>query len=211
MTAANTTTTVVRFTAMQDDAVAVARRLLGQSLVRVMDDGTRLAGTIVETESYLGAIDRGAHTFGGRRTPRNESMYLRGGHAYVYFTYGVHFCMNVVCGREGEGTAVLLRALAPTEGLDRMFALRPKARAVTDLCSGPGKLTAALGIDRSLDGTNLLTSPMLFVERRRSRVFPERLIGVSPRIGLNPAPAAAGVWARKPLRFFVRGNPHLSK
>ena len=85
-----------------DDAVTVAKRLLGQRLVRILR-GQRLAGTIVEVEAYLGTEDRAAHTYGDRRTPRNRSMYLAGGHAYVYFTYGMHFCMNVVCGREDEG------------------------------------------------------------------------------------------------------------
>jgi DNA-3-methyladenine glycosylase len=110
-----------RFTAMDGDPITVARRLLGQRLVRVTD-GIRLAGTIVEVEAYLGAEDRAAHTFGGRRTARNESMYLPGGHAYIYFTYGAHFCLNVVCGQRDEGVAVLIRALEPTE--------RPGRRAI---------------------------------------------------------------------------------
>jgi DNA-3-methyladenine glycosylase len=202
---------VPRFTAMDADAITVARRLLGHRLVRVLDDGTRLAGTIVEAEAYLGPEDRGAHTFNGRRTARNESMYLPGGHAYIYFTYGMHFCMNVVCGRKDHGTAVLLRALEPTEGTEEMFRRRPKARAVTDLCSGPGKLAAALQLDRSLDGTNLLTSCMLYIERLRDRVLPSRLIGVGSRIGLNDHPKAAGEWADRPLRFFIWGNPHVSR
>jgi DNA-3-methyladenine glycosylase len=202
---------IERFTAMRNDAVTLARRLLGQSLVRVLDDGTRLAGIIVETEAYLGAHDRGAHTFNGRRTPRNQSMYLPGGHAYVYFTYGMHFCMNVVCGAQSEGTAVLLRALEPIEGIDRMREMRGDAADLRNLCSGPGRLTQALGIDRSLDGESMLTSPRLFIGRLRRRVLPERLIGVSRRIGLNPSPRAAGAWAARRLRFYVRGNPHVSR
>src|SRR5687768_9861033 len=151
-----------RFMAMSADPITVARRLLGQRLVRVVD-GSRLAGTIVEAEAYLGAEDRAAHTFGGRRTARNESMYLPGGHAYVYFTYGAHYCLNVVCGQRDEGVAVLIRALEPTEGLDLMFAKRPKAKRASDLCSGPGKLTQAMEIDRQLDGVDLRTSDALFV------------------------------------------------
>jgi DNA-3-methyladenine glycosylase len=200
-----------RFTAMHDDAVTVARRLLGQRLVRVLDDGTRLAGTIVEVEAYLGPEDRAAHTFAGRRTPRNESMYLPGGHAYIYFTYGMHFCMNVVCGERDHGTAVLLRALEPTEGLQTMFRLRPKARTAVDLCSGPGKLTQALAIARALDGTSLLTSKALFIERARYRPLPEQKVGIAARIGLNPHARAAGDWALRHLRFFVRDNPHVSR
>jgi DNA-3-methyladenine glycosylase len=207
----STALSIPRFTAMQDDAITVARRLLGQRLVRVHEDGTRLAGTIVEVEAYLGREDRGAHTFGGRRTARNESMYLPGGHAYVYFTYGMHFCLNVVCGRKDHGTAVLLRAIQPTEGVERMFRHRQAARRDRDLCSGPGKLTAALAIDRRLDGINLLTSPLLFVESLRNRTLPDRLVGVGPRIGLNPSPRASGEWATRPLRFFIIGNPFVSR
>ena len=140
-----------RFDAFDDDPVTVARRLLGQRLVRIVR-GHRFAGTIVEVEAYLGAIDRAAHTYGGRRTPRNESMYLGGGHAYVYFTYGKHYCVNVVCGPAGGGTAVLLRAIEPTEGLAAMGCRRIRARRETDLCSGPAKLTQAFDIDRALDG-----------------------------------------------------------
>lgn len=200
-----------RFTAMNADPITVARRLLGQRLVRIVD-GVRLAGTIVEVEAYLGTQDWAAHTFGGRRTPRNESMYLPGGHAYVYFTYGAHFCLNVVCGKRDEGVAVLIRALEPTEGLDVMFANRPKARPrrATDLCSGPGKLTQALQIDRHLDGVDLRTNSELFIERMRSRPLPQGRIGTTKRIGLNPTSRWTGDWHQRPLRFFLLGNPHVS-
>ena len=187
------------------DPVHVARALLGQRLVRVLD-GTRLAGTIVEVEAYLGAPDRAAHTFGGRRTPRNESMYLPGGHAYVYFTYGMHHCLNVVCGRRDEGVAVLIRALEPTEGLDAMFRRRPRARRETDLCSGPGKLTQALGIDRALDGLDLRRDPRLGVERIRRGALDEEAVAVTPRVGVD----SAGAWAREPLRFLLRESPHVT-
>lgn len=199
-----------RFTAMEDDPVRLAQRLLGQRLVRVID-GERLAGTIVETEAYLGPEDRAAHTYGGRRTPRVRSMYLAGGHAYVYFTYGAHYCLNVVAGREDEGVAVLIRALEPTEGIQTMFANRPGAKRVEDLCSGPGKLTQALRIDRTLDGVDLRTSDVLFIEQLRLRPLPKRLVGRSARIGLNPADHTWGDWAERHLRFFIRGNPHVSR
>ncbi len=120
------------FKAYGADPQTVARNLLGQRLVRV-DDGRRLAGVIVEVEAYLGLRDRAAHTYGGRRTARNESMYLGGGYAYVYFTYGMHHCLNVVCGGRGDGTAILLRAIEPTEGLEVMFARRAAARHTRDL------------------------------------------------------------------------------
>jgi DNA-3-methyladenine glycosylase len=196
----------VRFDAYDADPVTVARRLLGQRLVR-LHRGRRLAGIIVEVEAYLGERDRAAHTWGGRRTPRNESMYLPGGHAYVYFTYGMHHCMNVVCGRRDQGVAVLLRGLEPTEGIEAMFARRRAARRPTDLCSGPAKLTAALGIDRRQDGVDLRTDDTLWIERVRARALPADRIAVTPRIGVT----YAGDWASRPLRFHIADNPHVSR
>jgi len=188
------------------DPVHVALALLGQRLVRVLD-GVRLAGTIVEVEAYLGARDRAAHTYGGRRTPRNESMYLPGGHAYVYFTYGLHHCVNVVCGRRDEGVAVLIRALEPTEGLEVMLRHRRGVRRDTDLCSGPARLTQALAIDRSLDGVDLRSDPRLGVERiRRRPLSPEEVVR-TPRIGVG----YAGSWVREPLRFLLRASAHVTR
>ncbi len=188
------------------DPVTVARALLGQRLVRVLD-GQRLAGTIVETEAYLGAADAAAHTFNGRRTPRNNSMYLGGGHAYVYFTYGMHHCMNIVTGKPGDGVAVLIRAIEPTEGLDAMRSRRTKIKRDTDLCSGPARLCQALGIDRVLDGTDLVDGSILFVEHMRSRALPSAKIAVGPRVGVH----YAGDWAHRPLRYWMAGNPHVSR
>lgn len=188
------------------DAKRVARSLLGQLLVRV-DNGLRLSGMIVETEAYLGIEDKAAHTFKGRRTPRNRSMWLDGGHGYIYFTYGMHHCFNVVAGRSGEPVAVLVRALEPVENLDLMYARRIAARRDTDLCSGPAKLAAALDIDRGLDGVDLATSGAIFIERLRERAFPSARVCVGPRLGVGYAEE----WARTPLRFFLRGNPHVSR
>jgi len=197
---------ISRFTDFAHDPVTLARRLLGQRLVRILDD-TRLAGTIVETEAYLGVRDQAAHSFDAHHSDRNHSMYLPPGHAYVYFTYGMHHCLNVVCGNKDEPVAVLLRALDPTEGLQSMHERRSHARRPTDLCSGPAKLTQALAIDRAFDGCDLTTSPDLFIDRLRSRALASRQIQTAPRIGV----AYAGPWADKPLRFFVRGNPHVSR
>lgn len=182
--------------------------MLGQRLVRVLEDGTRLAGVIVETEAYLGVMDRAAHAFGGRRTARNESMYGPPGTAYVYFTYGMHHCFNIVCGRAGEPTAVLVRALEPTEGLDEMRRRRglgPESPE-TSLCSGPAKVCQALGIDRGLDGIDLAADPRLLVERARVRAFPGERLANTARIGVGYAED----WAEAPLRWLVRGNPHVS-
>lgn len=183
--------------------MTLAKALLGQVLVRRLEDGQELAGKIVEVEAYLGIQDRAAHSFGGRRTARNASMWGDGGHAYVYFTYGMHWCVNVVADREGVPTACLIRALEPLEGIEEMRQRRRREREV-DLCSGPAKLTQALDVDRKLDGADLVESTELYIVRGpRSR----QQIGRSPRIGV----AYAKEWARKPLRFFLAGNPHVSR
>jgi len=196
---------VRRFLDFDADPVTTAQRLLGQRLVHVVE-GERLAGAIVEVEAYLGPIDRAAHTFGGRRTARNASMWRGGGFAYVYFTYGMHHCMNVVCGPLGSGTAVLVRALAPSEGIDAMHGRRRAARRATELCSGPGRLAQALAIDRARDGVDLRSDARLFIEELRREPLPAACVGRSARIGVD----YAGPWARRRLRFFVRGDPNVS-
>ncbi|MCW5777139.1 MAG: DNA-3-methyladenine glycosylase [Phycisphaeraceae bacterium] len=199
-----------RFYARAADALAVA--LLGRTLVRVMGDGTRLAGRIVETEAYLGPEDRAAHCFGGRRTARNESMYGRPGTAYVYFTYGMHHCFNVVCGREGEPAAVLIRALDPVEGLGEMRRRRSARRGGvirdTDLCSGPGRLCEAMGFDRGDDGVDLAgAGSRVFIVGPGAGGRADEEVVNTARIGV----AYAGEWADRPLRWFVAGSPHVSR
>ncbi len=185
------------------DPVTLAKALLGQVLVRRLPDGRALAGKIVEVEAYLGIEDRAAHSFGGRRTARNASMWGDAGHAYVYFTYGMHWCVNVVADRKEVPTACLIRALEPLLGIEEMRKRRGRERLV-DFCSGPAKLTEALGIDRKLDGVDLVGSRALSISSegrvRRSRVVRSSRIGV----------AYAMEWAGKPLRFFLEGNPHVS-
>ncbi|HEU4534310.1 MAG TPA: DNA-3-methyladenine glycosylase [Polyangiaceae bacterium] len=192
------------------DAETLARGLLGCALVRVLEGGVRLAGRIVETEAYAGVDDRASHAYGGRRTPRNESMYGAPGTAYVYLIYGLHHCFNVVCGPPGTPWAVLVRALAPREGLDGMRARRaasPAARPPPDgaLCSGPGRLCRALAIDRTFDGADLVHGPSLFLCAPPSRPPGARPPGDvvdehvtrGPRVGVD----YAGEWAQAPLRF----------
>lgn len=189
------------------DAVTVTLALLGQRLVRVEPDGTRSSGRIVEVEAYLGVEDKAAHTFGGRRSPRNEAMYRVGGTAYVYILYG-HHCLNVVASREGEPVAALVRALEPEEGLAQMYARRPKARRDADLCSGPGKLCAALAITRPEHNlADLVDGPTLFIEKALPRGVGAGEVASGPRVGVDYAEE----WAAKPLRFWVRGNRHVSK
>jgi DNA-3-methyladenine glycosylase len=186
-------------------AEAVARDLLGRYLVRELD-GERLVLRLVETEAYLGAPDRASHAWAGRRTARNESLYLAGGHAYVYFIYGMHYCLNAVTGAPGVGSAVLLRAGEPIEGEARMRENRgwtAKSRP-GDLAGGPGKMCQALAIGRELDGAPL-DRPPLFIAQGEPVTAAE--VVASPRIGVDYAGEAAG-W---PLRFSVRGNRHVSK
>ncbi len=185
------------------DPVAVARGLLGQRLVTTIG-GARASGIIVETEAYLGIHDKAAHTYGGRRSRRNEHMWGDGGHAYVYLVYGMHHCVNVVASHANEPVAVLIRALEPDEGR-ALMASRRGTDELLDLCSGPAKLCQALGISRAHDGVDLVEGPELFIERLRRRVLPGTRIGVGPRIGI----AYAEEWQHQPLRFWVRGNAHV--
>lgn len=196
----------------QRDTVTVARALLGQVLVRRLPDGTRLAGLIVETEAYLGPEDRAAHTYNHHRSERNESMWQQAATCYVYFTYGMHHCMNIVTRDEQHPQAVLVRALQPVENHEAMRLGRQTKRSKTRspdtaLCSGPAKLCQALAITRELDRTDLATSDALWLEQARGRALPRSRIAVGPRIGI----ARSGDWADQPLRFGVKDSPHLSK
>lgn len=161
------------------DPRMVAPDLLNKLLVR--DDGR--AGRIIEVEAYCGADDPAAHTFNGP-TPRNRTMFGPAGHMYVYFTYGLHWCANTVCGAQGQGWGVLIRAVTPIAGIDLMRPLRPRARNDRDLASGPARLTQAFGIDGSFDGADLIRND------RGVRVMtdgtpPPRAPRVDPRVGIS--------------------------
>ena len=185
------------------ETVRVARALLGCVLWRRVGR-TLLAARLVETEAYLGANDMASHARRGLRSPRNESMYLAGGHAYVYFTYGMHWCLNVVTGEADVAEAVLLRAAEPIRGVESMRKRRPKAKRERDLTNGPGKLCAALSIDGNLDGVRL-DGNLLWLEERDVELGDDD-IGVSGRIGVENSGESAW-W---PLRFFVKGNEYVS-
>lgn len=186
------------------DTVSVARALLGCVLWRRLDDGELLAARIVETEAYLGANDMASHARRGLRSERNASMYLEGGHAYVYFTYGMHWCLNVVTQEADLAEAVLLRAAEPVRGVEAMRARRPKAKRDYDLMNGPGKICMALDIDRRLDGESLRGDTLWLTERDLE--IDDDHVAVSPRIGIDNSGDAAA-W---PLRFFLRNNRHVS-
>lgn len=185
------------------DTVTVARALLGCVLWRRID-GELLAARIVETEAYLGANDMASHARRGLRSERNRSMYLEGGHAYVYFTYGMHWCLNVVTQEADIAEAVLLRGAEPLRGIESMRVRRPKAKREYELMNGPGKICMAMDIDRRLDGVSL-SGEELFLTTRDVDVSDDD-IAVSPRVGIDNSGDAAA-W---PLRFFLRGNRNVS-
>ncbi|HEY8523491.1 MAG TPA: DNA-3-methyladenine glycosylase [Acidimicrobiales bacterium] len=183
------------------DPREVAPELLGKLLVRAGAGRPLQAGRIVEVEAYCGAEDPGSHAYRGE-TPRNRTMFGPPGGLYVYFTYGMHWCANVVCGDEGVGLAVLLRALAPVTGVEAMWAARPAARRERDLCSGPAKLCQALGLDRSFDGADLVTGDRGVVVADDGTPPPTDPVRTT-RIGLS-----AG--AEHPWRWYVRDDPNVS-
>jgi DNA-3-methyladenine glycosylase len=186
------------------NVLTVARQLLGRLLVVPGRNGTRVSGIIVETEAYRGPQDRASHAYGGRRTQRTETMYQTGGVAYVYFVYGMYHQFNVVTNAAEIPHAVLIRALAPVEGLELMRQRRP-GQADHNLTSGPGKLCVALGIDRKLDRADLL-GDSVWLEEGEWRISPAA-IACGPRIGI----AYAQEWANKPWRFWIRDNPFVSR
>jgi DNA-3-methyladenine glycosylase len=196
-------------------AADLAPRLIGCTLVRTLPGGERVGGVIVETEAYVGPEDLASHAAGGRRTERVASMWKAPGTVYVYFTYGMHFCMNISCFREGHSAAVLLRALMPTEGLETMRRLRtgekPRRKALRDqdLASGPGKLCQALAVDRSLDGVDMLNSPHLALFDRQAGE-PEPPVIATPRVGLG-SEAVLGDWKHRELRFVWANHPFRSR
>ena len=187
------------------DTVDIARQLLGKLLVIPDEEGRRVSGMIVETEAYLGVEDRGAHSYGGRRTARNEVMYGIAGHVYVFFVYGMYYQFNIVTGPVGQPHAILIRGVEPVEGIEIMRERRgTKAKKDRDLTSGPGKLAIAMDIDRSLNGTDL-RGERCWIETYRT--FDDTEIASGPRIGID----YAGDDALRPWRFWVRGNEFVSR
>ena len=169
------------------ETTVVARDLLDKVLVREID-GQKLWGRLVEVEAYLGPQDIAAHSKGGRRTPRTEVMFGEPGRAYVYFTYGMHWCLNFVTREAGMPQAVLVRALEPGPGVGR--------------CGGPGLVTRALGIDRALNGVPLVPPDLYVVDDGA----PKRRVFVTPRIGVQ----GTGRWEKRLLRYVV-DSPALSR
>jgi DNA-3-methyladenine glycosylase len=180
-------------------AEVVARELLGTTLVCRTDDGIA-AGRIVETEAYLGPHDPACHAAAGV-TSRTRILYGPPGVAYVYFIYGMHWCMNAVVRENGFGAAVLLRALEPVSGVPLMRERRRAARHVRDLARGPGNLCRALGIDGSHNGLSLSRGKLRILAGAE---VPDEEVSIGPRIGIRKA-------ADWPLRFWVTGNASVSR
>ena len=179
------------------DSLDLAPALLNKVLI-----GRHVAARIVEVEAYRGSDDPGSHAHRGM-TPRTEVMFGPPGHLYVYFTYGMHWCANVVATNDGDAAAVLLRAAAPVDGIELMRERRVKARRDRDLLAGPARLCQAFGITGADNGTDLVRGPIRIVD---DGVAPPAAPGVSTRIGLSP-----GRGDDHPWRFFVPGDPNLSR
>jgi DNA-3-methyladenine glycosylase len=188
---------------LRSNTVRVAKDLLGKLLVVPALDGKRVSGMIVETEAYMGVEDKAAHSYGGRRTARNEVTFAEGGHVYVFFVYGMYHQLNLVTGLTDHPHVVLIRALEPVEGVEIMRERRGK---MTDknLTSGPGKLTIALGIDRGFNGEHL-AGDRIWVEEYKNIKKSQILSG--PRVGIDYAEEFVDV----PWRFWVKGNAFMSK
>jgi DNA-3-methyladenine glycosylase len=174
--------------------------------VLIKNDGNLIfAGRIVEVEAYDGNIDKASHSFNGK-TKRNEVMFNEGGYFYVYFTYGAHFCCNVVTGKQNHGAAVLIRGIEPLQGINQMIENRfgrelKSEKEIFNLTSGPGKVCKAFGFNREHSGLDLTNSSVFIVNRPKLK---KNIIGVSKRIGITKSVSL-------PWRFFEIGNPYLSR
>lgn len=188
----------------RNDVVEISRDLLGKYLFTCIDDVVT-GGYIVETEAYNGITDKAAHSYGNKLTPRTKTMYMEGGIAYVYLCYGIHEMFNVVTNVEGHPTAILIRAIQPTVGLDVMLERRKMNAVKPSITSGPGSVARALGISRKINGLSL-QSDVLWIEDRGMPV-PDESIAAVPRIGVD----YAGEDALLPYRFYIKGNIYVSK
>lgn len=184
------------------DTLLVAQELLGKELVHFSSEG-KTSGMIIEVEAYLGPEDQAAHSYGGLRTTRTEAMFAAGGHAYVFLIYGCYTCFNIVSHVQNSPQAVLIRALEPLTGIDLMKKRR-NTHNIKNLCSGPGKLTMAMGITRE-HNLEPLWGEKLFLTAHTT--IPQSQILATPRIHIDYADA----WKLKPWRFLIRDHPLVSK
>jgi len=187
-----------------DNVVALSKDLLGKYLFTCID-GFTTGGYIVETEAYNGVIDKASHAFGNRQTPRTEVMFRQGGIIYVYLCYGIHEMLNIVTSVEGHAQAILIRAINPTDGIDVMLYRRNMLVIKPNITMGPGSVAKALGISRNINAFSL-QSDTIWMEDR-GLTFPDENIASVPRVGVSYAAEDALL----PYRFYVKGNPYVSK
>ena len=185
------------------DVVKIAEDLLGKILITKFD-GATTSGKIVETEAYIGLTDKASHSFGGKRTSRNEHMYAAPGIAYVYICYGMHHLFNVVSNKINVPDAVLIRAVEPLEGIDIMLQRSGKLKLDSTLTKGPGNVAKALGISKQHSGVNLISNKIFIADA--GIYFDANEIAVSKRIGIE----SAGEAVLYPYRFYVKGNKYVS-
>ena len=186
------------------DVVALSRDLIGKYLFTSID-GKISGGYIVETEAYAGVVDKASHAYGGRMTPRTQTMYMSGGVSYVYLCYGIHEMFNIVTSVEGQPHAILIRAIQPTDGTDVMMRRRNMDTLKPNITKGPGSVAKALGISRKINAFNL-QGDTIWVEDR-GLIFTDDAVAAGPRIGVD----YAGDDALLPYRFYVKGNIYVSK
>lgn len=184
---------------LREDALEISRDLLGKVLMTHID-GVYTGGIITETEAYMGPEDKASHAYGGRRTKRNDVMYHKGGHTYVYRIYGIHAMFNIVTNRVEIPHAILIRAIKPIIGLEHMLIRRNKEEMIPSLTSGPGTLAQALGIDTVHNGL-LLTESTIWLEDQGIPVDSKSIL-TGPRIGIDYAEDHALL----PWRFVYNGN-----
>jgi DNA-3-methyladenine glycosylase len=187
-----------------NDVVNISKQLLGKYLYTYID-GEITGGFIVETEAYNGIIDRASHAYGNRKTQRTQTMFEHGGIAYVYLCYGIHEMFNIVTSTNGEPHAVLIRAIQPTEGIEAMLYRRNMATIKSNITSGPGSVAKALGISRSVNGISLQSDDLWLEDK--GLTFTDDAIAAVPRVGVGYAEDDALL----PYRFYVKGNPYVSK
>ncbi|SFH26049.1 DNA-3-methyladenine glycosylase [Pedobacter insulae] len=188
----------------RDDVVGLAVELLGKQLFTFID-GKLTSGIIVETEAYNGISDKASHAYGDRFTPRTATMYEAGGITYVYLCYGIHHLLNVVTAPKGTPQAVLIRAVEPLEGVPAMLERRDMSRLAPRITAGPGSVAKAFGIDKKLNAKDLLGEE-IWIEDNGLKIEPSKIVA-SPRVGVD----YAGDHALLPWRFYVKGNPYVSK
>lgn len=188
----------------RSDVVTIAKELLGKIVVTDID-GQITSGRIVETEAYVAITDKASHSFGGRRTMKNEHMYAAPGTAYIYICYGMHQMLNIVTNKRDIPDAVLIRAIEPLDGIEIMLKRTGKPVLDYTLTRGPGNVGKALGVSKIHSGSNLLKDMIYIAEDRHSNITAGQ-VGISKRIGVESAGAAASF----PYRFYLKGNKYVS-